>query len=109
MVGAKTNKLKFGHHGANHPVKDLRTGRISITSQNHGFVVDEGSLPANATVTHRNLNDGTLEGFAIEELQLACVQFHPEASPGPLDTDDLFDAFAERCDGARSTSLTGAS
>lgn len=101
-LGAGTRRLKFGHHGANHPVLHLPTGRVMITSQNHGFVVNEDELPKDAVVTHRNLNDGTLEGFAVERLQLLCVQFHPEASPGPLDSGSLFDDFAALCDQQRT-------
>ncbi len=97
-LGAATRRLKFGHHGANHPVLHLPTGRVMITSQNHGYVVNEDELPADAVVTHRNLNDATLEGFAVERLRLLCVQFHPEASPGPLDSGALFDDFAALCD-----------
>jgi carbamoyl-phosphate synthase small subunit len=96
-LGGTTRKLKFGHHGANHPVLDTGTGRALVTSQNHGFVVEPASLPKEATVTHRSLNDGTLEGFAVPEWKLLCVQFHPEASPGPLDTVELFDRFATWC------------
>ena len=99
-LGAGTRRLKFGHHGANHPVLHLPTGRVMITSQNHGYVVNEDELPKDAVVTYRNLNDGTLEGFAVERLQLLCVQFHPEASPGPLDSGSLFDDFAALCDAA---------
>jgi carbamoyl-phosphate synthase small subunit len=100
-LGARTHKLKFGHHGGNHPVQETATGRVSVTAQNHGFVVDEDSLPGGAVVTHRNLNDGTLEGFAVGDLDLECVQFHPEASPGPLDSREIFDSFARRCDAYR--------
>jgi len=93
-LGAKTRKLKFGHHGANHPVIEVATGRIAVTSQNHGFVVDEASLPAGVTVSHRSLNDGAVEGIAHEKLALLAVQYHPEASPGPHDAEYLFDRFA---------------
>lgn len=99
-LGAGTRRLRFGHHGANHPVLHVPTGRVHITSQNHGYIVNEDELPKDATVTHRNLNDGTLEGFAVERLNLLCVQFHPEASPGPLDPGALFDDFAALCDAA---------
>jgi carbamoyl-phosphate synthase small subunit len=92
-LGAKTFKLKFGHHGGNHPVKDLRTGQVAITTQNHGFSVDVDTLPGNVEVTHVNLNDFTLEGIAHRELPLFSVQFHPEARPGPHDTTYLFDRF----------------
>ena len=93
--GAKTYKLKFGHRGGNHPVKDLVTGRCAITSQNHGFCVDPDTLPSNIEVTHWNLNDNTLEGFRHKELPSFCVQYHPEASPGPHDSSDLFPRFRE--------------
>ncbi len=92
-LGGKTYKLKFGHHGGNHPVKDLRTGRISITVQNHGFCVDIDSLPYQVEPTHINLYDNTLEGIRHRELPLFSVQFHPEASPGPHDATYLFEEF----------------
>ena len=91
--GAKTFKMKFGHHGANHPVKDLDTGRVSITSQNHGFAVDEKTLPANLRPTHISLFDGTLQGLARTDKPAFCFQGHPEASPGPHDISYLFDRF----------------
>ena len=91
--GAKTFKMKFGHHGANHPVKDLDTGRVSITSQNHGFAVDEKTLPANLRPTHISLFDGTLQGLARTDKPAFCFQGHPEASPGPHDIAYLFDRF----------------
>jgi carbamoyl-phosphate synthase small subunit len=91
--GAKTFKMKFGHHGANHPVKDLDSGRVSITSQNHGFAVDEKSLPANLRPTHISLFDGTLQGLARTDRPAFCFQGHPEASPGPHDIAYLFDRF----------------
>lgn len=91
--GAKTFKMKFGHHGANHPVKDLDTGRVSITSQNHGFAVDEKTLPANLRATHISLFDGTLQGLARTDKPAFCFQGHPEASPGPHDIGYLFDRF----------------
>jgi len=91
--GAKTFKMKFGHHGANHPVKDLDTGRVSITSQNHGFAVDEKSLPAHLRATHISLFDGTLQGLARTDKPAFCFQGHPEASPGPQDIGYLFDRF----------------
>ena len=91
--GAKTFKMKFGHHGANHPVKDLDDGRVSITSQNHGFAVDEKSLPANLRPTHISLFDNTLQGLARTDKPAFCFQGHPEASPGPHDIGYLFDRF----------------
>ena len=91
--GAKTFKMKFGHHGANHPVKDLDSGRVSITSQNHGFAVDEKTLPANLRPTHVSLFDGTLQGLARTDKPAFCFQGHPEASPGPHDIAYLFDRF----------------
>jgi carbamoyl-phosphate synthase small subunit len=91
--GAKTFKMKFGHHGANHPVKDLETGRVSITSQNHGFAVDETTLPANLRATHVSLFDGTLQGLVRTDKPAFCFQGHPEASPGPHDIGYLFDRF----------------
>jgi carbamoyl-phosphate synthase small subunit len=100
-LGGKTYKLKFGHHGGNHPVKDLETGRIAITSQNHGFNVDMESLPGPGTrTTHVNLYDGTAEGLANPDLRLFSVQYHPEASPGPHESGYLFDRFARLMDGA---------
>ena len=91
--GAKTFKMKFGHHGANHPVKDLDSGRVSITSQNHGFAVDENSLPANLRATHISLFDNTLQGLERTDKPAFCFQGHPEASPGPHDIGYLFDRF----------------
>ena len=94
--GAKTYKMKFGHHGANHPVKDLQDGRVSITSQNHGFAVDEKTLPANVRATHVSLFDGTLQGLAYVDKPAFCFQGHPEALPGPHDVGFLFDRFMEK-------------
>jgi carbamoyl-phosphate synthase small subunit len=91
--GAKTFKMKFGHHGANHPVKDLDSGRVSITSQNHGFAVDQKTLPANLRPTHVSLFDGTLQGLVRTDRPAFCFQGHPEASPGPHDIAYLFDRF----------------
>ena len=93
--GAKTLKMKFGHHGANHPVQDLDTKRVMITSQNHGFAVDAATLPANARVTHVSLFDGSLQGFALTDKPAFCFQGHPEASPGPHDVDYLFNKFVK--------------
>jgi len=92
-VGARTMKMKFGHHGANHPVQDLDSGRVMITSQNHGFAVDEPTLPANARVTHRSLFDGSNQGIELTDAPAFSFQGHPEASPGPHDVDGLFDRF----------------
>ena len=100
--GAATFKMKFGHHGANHPVKDLDTGRVSITSQNHGFAVDEKTLPANLRPTHVSLFDGTLQGLARTDKPAFCFQGHPEASPGPHDIAYLFDRFAALMTAAKS-------
>jgi carbamoyl-phosphate synthase small subunit len=91
--GGRTLKMKFGHHGANHPVKDLDSGRVVITSQNHGFAVDPASLPSSARVTHVSLFDGSLQGFARTDVPAFCFQGHPEASPGPHDIGYLFDRF----------------
>ncbi len=98
--GAKTFKMKFGHHGANHPVKDLDSGRVSITSQNHGFAVDEKTLPANLRATHISLFDNTLQGLARTDKPAFCFQGHPEASPGPRDISYLFDRFIGMMDKA---------
>ena len=99
--GARTFKLKFGHRGGNQPVKDLKTGRVHITSQNHGFAVDPDSLPSSEfEVTHRNLNDGTVEGMAHRELPIFSVQYHPEAHPGPWDNAYIFREFVAALKGA---------
>lgn len=91
--GGKTYKLKFGHRGANHPVKDLASGRVYITSQNHGFAVEKESLPKDVEVSHINLNDNTVEGLCHKSLPIFSVQYHPEAAPGPMDSEYLFDSF----------------
>lgn len=94
-LGAKTFKLKFGHRGANHPVKDLKTGKISITSQNHGFAVDPATVPDDVEITLLNLNDNTVEGIAHKTLPVFSVQYHPEAAPGPRDPQYLFRDFKQ--------------
>ena len=100
-VGARTLKMKTGHHGANHPVQDVQDGRVYITSQNHGFAVDAATLPANARVTHVSLFDGTLQGFELTDRPAFCFQGHPEASPGPHDIIVLFDKFIDQMAGRR--------
>ena len=94
-LGAKTFKLKFGHHGGNQPVKDLTTGRVEITAQNHGFAIDPQNLPQGVEVTHVNLNDQTVEGLRHKKWKAFSVQYHPEASPGPHDSHYLFGRFIE--------------
>jgi carbamoyl-phosphate synthase small subunit len=98
--GAKTEKMKFGHHGANHPVQEKATARVMISSQNHGFAVDESSLPANLIATHHSLFDGSLQGIARTDCPAFSFQGHPEASPGPHDVESLFDKFIEMMDNA---------
>ncbi|WP_266168228.1 glutamine-hydrolyzing carbamoyl-phosphate synthase small subunit [Dyella subtropica] len=100
-LGAKTLKMKFGHHGANHPVKDHDDGRVLITSQNHGFAVDPTTLPANVRITHTSLFDGSLQGFALNDRPAFCFQGHPEASPGPHEMGYLFERFAKLMQEAR--------
>jgi len=95
VFGAKTFKLKFGHRGANHPVRELDTGRVHITVQNHGYAVDPDSLKDGLEVTHINLNDGTVEGLRHKELPIFSIQYHSEASPGPWDSTYLFNEFLE--------------
>ena len=94
-LGAETYKLKFGHRGGNHPVQDIATGRVYITAQNHGFAVSDEALPGAIEVTHRNLNDGTIEGIRHRELPVLTIQYHSEASPGPLDNEYIFDRFLD--------------
>lgn len=97
-TGAKTYKLKYGHRGPNHPVKDLKTGKICITSQNHGYAIDEKSINSNiAEISHTNINDETVEGLRYKGHNIVTVQYHPEACPGPEDSNYLFDEFIEQC------------
>jgi len=94
-MGAQTVKMPFGHHGANHPVKDMTTGRVEISSQNHSYVVDPATVPADMEVTHWNLNDKTIAGMRHRRAPVFSVQYHPEAAPGPLDSAHLFTRFRE--------------
>ena len=98
-LGANTYKLKFGHRGGNHPVKDMETGRIYITAQNHGYAVDGDSLPPGLDVSHVNLNDGTVEGLVHRDIPLFTIQYHSEAAPGPKDNEYLFDKFISLING----------
>jgi carbamoyl-phosphate synthase small subunit len=102
-AGAKTLKMKFGHHGANHPVQDLATGRVFITSQNHGFAVDESTLPSNVRATHRSLFDGSLQGIEYTDKPAYSFQGHPEASPGPREMAYLFDKFVSMMEKAKAS------
>ena len=97
-AGAETRRLRFGHHGANHPVEDLGTGRVQVTAQNHEVTVDADSLPPGSgfAVSQRNLNDGSVEGLRHDTLPIETVQYHPEGSPGPLDAVEVFDRFLDR-------------
>ena len=104
-AGAKTEKMKFGHHGANHPVQDLASGQVMITSQNHGFAVDEATLPDNVRATHRSLFDGTLQGISFTDRPAFSFQGHPEASPGPHDLLPLFERFIQHMDAQKKTGL----
>ena len=101
-IGATTSRLPFGHRGANHPVKDLKDGRVHVTSQNHGYQVDAESIPADSgfSVSHINLNDGSVEGLRHAHLPVFSIQYHPEASPGPQDNQYLFDRFLDAIDNA---------
>ena len=98
VLGAKTYKLKYGHRGGNHPVINLQTNKVIMTSQNHSYAVDESTLPYRATVTYKNLNDGTIEGISYPSLNIESVQFHPEAAPGPTDANEIFDNWIRKID-----------
>jgi carbamoyl-phosphate synthase small subunit len=108
-IGATTSRLPFGHHGANHPVKELRTGRVTVTAQNHNFQVDAASIPPESGffVSHVNLSDGSVEGLAHDELPVFSAQYHPEAAPGPQDNRYLFDQFAQLVARERVALLAG--
>ena len=101
-MGGATYKLKFGHRGGNHPVQEIRTGRVSVTAQNHGYAVDEAGLPPTLEITHRNLNDDTVEGLRHREAPVLTIQYHSEASPGPLDNAHVFDDFLALVSDAQS-------
>jgi carbamoyl-phosphate synthase small subunit len=107
-LGARTYKMKFGHRGVNHPVKNLLTGEIEITSQNHGFAVEAASLPDNIELTHINLNDNTVSGFRHRTLPIFCVQYHPEAAPGTHDSDYLFRQFVESMQARKESRISAA-
>lgn len=96
VLGAQTYKLKYGHRGGNHPVINLQTNKVMMTSQNHSYAVDESSLPSNAVITYKNLNDGTIEGLSYPVLNIESVQFHPEAAPGPFDANEIFDSWIRK-------------
>lgn len=104
-LGAKTVKMKFGHHGGNHPVKDLDTEQVLITSQNHGFMVSEDSIPKEVSITHRSLFDQTIQGIKHKSLPIFGFQGHPEASPGPNDIEYLFDKFVNLVEQSREVPI----
>ena len=108
-LGAKTVKMKFGHHGVNHPVRDERTGKVFVTSQNHGFTVDEASLPDGVQVWFRNANDQSIEGIADDGRGIYTAQFHPESAPGPHDSSWIFDAFLDAIAARQRTRQNGES
>ncbi len=101
VLGAKTYKLKYGHRGGNHPVINLRTNKVMMTSQNHSYAVEESTLPQNAVVTYKNLNDETIEGLSYPALNIESVQFHPEAAPGPTDANEIFDSWISKLERVR--------
>lgn len=103
VLGAKTYKLKYGHRGGNHPVINLQTNRVMMTSQNHSYAVDEATLPHHAIVTYKNLNDDTIEGISYPTLNIESVQFHPEAAPGPLDANEIFDIWLAKLQCAKDS------
>ena len=104
-LGAETEKMHLGHRGANHPVKDLESGKVEITSQNHGFVVRADSLPAGVSATHVSLFDGSLEGLKVDGAPIFSVQYHPEASPGPRDSHYLFERFVGMIEAQKNTRM----
>ncbi len=107
VLGANTYKLKYGHRGGNHPVINLQTNKVMMTSQNHSYAVDESTLPSNAVVTYKNLNDGTIEGLSYPVLNIESVQFHPEAAPGPLDANEIFDNWINKMVKDKSEKVKG--